>query len=223
MDTLYMDYENMLIGASKDIGLYNFYGAEPGGANQQRAIACIKYALENVLGWDVEESVKKFDTYMIHILKLERIVDFIRYPDEVPDRDPRYILSLVYPERVRLNLYQLVIETYKGVLEHEYQFPREYFAGANGFYRYCICLQYLIENYHPVTSLDELYSFITSSKGRRFLSKYRLKIPAEQLEIKPIDCIHELTKEEPFSRLYYTFYRFDQEYSLLLRKESKRN
>ena len=203
-----MDYENLLVGINKDIGLYNFYGAVPGGANQQRAVACIKYALEQVLGWDMEESVKKFDDYMIHVLKLERVVDFIRFPDEVPPRDPRYILSLCYPERVHINLHQLVIETYQAVLDKDAQFPREYFTGANGFYRYCICLQYLIENYHPVSCLDELYGFITSAEGRRFLMQYRLKVPAEQLEINPLDCLYQLTKDEPLASLFYHFYRF---------------
>ena len=78
MDTLFMDYENSLIGAGKDIGIYNFYGSESGGANQQRAITCIRYALENVLGWTVEESIQKFDSYIITLMKLERIVDFYR-------------------------------------------------------------------------------------------------------------------------------------------------
>ena len=60
MDTLFMDYENSLIGANKDIGIYNFYGAESGGANQQRAVTCIRYVLENVLQWTVEEAIQKF-------------------------------------------------------------------------------------------------------------------------------------------------------------------
>ncbi len=211
MDTLFMDYENSLIGANKDIGIYNFYGAESGGANQQRAVTCIRYVLENVLQWTVEEAIQKFDNYMITLMKLERVVDFIRYPDEVRNRDPRYILSLVYPERVHLNLETMVLDIYKDVLAHEAQFPREYFAGANGFYRYCICLQYLITHYHPITSLEELYNFITSPEGKRFLMEYRLKVPAEQLEINPLDCLYELTKENEFSTLYYCFYMFNEQ------------
>ena len=78
MDTLFMDYENSLIGMNKDIGIYNFYGAEAGGANQQRAIVCIKYVIENVLQWSVEEAIQKFDDYMISLMKLDRVVDFIR-------------------------------------------------------------------------------------------------------------------------------------------------
>lgn len=212
MDTLFMDYENSLIGAGKDIGIYNFYGSESGGANQQRAITCIRYALENVLGWTVEESIQKFDSYIITLMKLERIVDFICYPDEVIDRDPRYILSLIYPQRVHLDLETMVLRIYKDVLAHEAQFPREYFAGVNGFYRYCICLQYLITHYHPATSLDKLYSFILSSEGKRFLKEYRLKTPAEQLEINILDCLYELTKEIGFSILYYKFYSFQEQF-----------
>ena len=48
MDTIFMDYESLLMGQRKDIGLYNFFGAEPGGANQQRALIVIRYAIEKV-------------------------------------------------------------------------------------------------------------------------------------------------------------------------------
>lgn len=211
MDTLFMDYENSLIGASKDIGIYNFYGAESGGANQQRAVICIKYVLENVLEWEEEEAIKKFDDYIIRIMKLERVVNFIKYPEEIRPRDPLYILSLVYPERVHLNLNQMVVDIYKNVLAGDSQFPREYFAGANGYYRYCICLQYLITHYRPASSLDDLYGFIISNDGRRFLSEYRLKVPADQLDIDPLDCLYELTADETYSKLYYSLYKFRQQ------------
>ena len=208
MDTIFMDYESLLMGQRKDIGLYNFFGAEPGGANQQRALIVIRYAIEKVLGWSVEDAVLKFDDYMIREMKLERVVDFINYPTEVKSRDPRYILSLLYPSRVRMDLQQMVTDIYKDVLAHEGQFPREYFVGANGFFRYCICLQYLITHYHPVKNLDELYQFLLSSEGNRFLMNYRLKIPAEQLNINLLDCIHELTRDQEYSDLYYSYYSF---------------
>ncbi len=222
MDTLFMDYENSLIGANKDIGIYNFYGAEAGGANQYRAIVCIRYVLENVLEGDVDESIKKFDDYIIRLMKLERIVDFIRYPTEVKNRDPRYILSLIYPERIHLNLENMVLDIYKDVLAHEAQFPREYFAGANGFFRYCICLQYLITHYHPISSLSELYNFIISPEGKRFLTEYRLKTPADQLEINPLDCLYELTKEDSLSNLYYKYYSFQEQISKLSTKNASK-
>ncbi|MCC2254585.1 hypothetical protein LKD70_09170 [Ruminococcus sp. CLA-AA-H200] len=211
MDTLYLNYENYLIGATNDIGMQNFFGAEPGGANQQRAVSCIKYALEEVLGWDMEECIQKFDSYILSLMKLERLADFIEYPDEVEPRDTRYILSLMYPKRVHLNLRQLVIEVYDRVLNHESHFPKEYFSGPNGFFRYCICLQYLITNYHPVESIDELYQFLMSNDGSRFLMEYRLKVPADHLEIDLLDCVHEITDHDENSSLYYGYYQFLRE------------
>jgi hypothetical protein len=210
MDTLFLDYENSLIKREKNIGTYNFYGAEPGGANQQRAISCIRYALEEILEWDVEESVNKFDDYIIREMKLERVIGFISFPSEVEQGDPRYILSLLYPERIKLNQQKLVEQVYKGVLSGSAQFPREYFSGTNGFYRFCACLQYLLINYKPFSSLEDLYDFVLSPEGNKFLYQYRLKVPADQLEISLIDCVHIITKEEPDSELYYCYYSFNQ-------------
>ena len=215
METLFLDYENYLINSPKDIGMYNFFNAEPGGANQQKALTCIRYAIENVLQWDVEEAVLKFDDYMIRVMKLERLADFIAYPKEVPRRSPRYILSLLYPQRVHMNYHDLVLNVYKDVLAHKIQFPREYFVGAEGFYRFCICLQYLITHYHPVRNITELYDFVSSPEGRRFLTVNRLQIPADQLEIHIFDCVHELTRDDPNSDLYYYLYTFKEQMDLL--------
>ncbi len=222
METLFLDYEYYLINLQKDIGMYNFFNAEPGGANQQKALNCIRYAIENVLQWDIEETILKFDDYMIRIMKLERMADFIVYPKEVPKRSPRYILSLLYPQRVRLNYHDLVINVYKDVLAHKMQFPREYFAGADGFYRFCLCLQYLITHYHPVQNITDLYEFVSSPEGRRFLTVNRLQIPADQLEIHIYDCLHELTKDEPNSELYFYLYKFKEQMELIKKKGKDR-
>lgn len=212
MDTLFLDYENSLISDDKrSIRDYEFYGTEPGGMNQQRALSVIRYALEKVLEWDVETAVQKFDDYIIRIMKLDQFTRFIYYPVEIPENDPRYILSLLYPDKVKINYNQLVVSLFENVIEKNMQFPREYFMGVDGYFRYCICLQYLIESYHPVHSIDEMYQFILSPKGNSFLTEYRLKVPAEQLQIDVLDCIHEITKDLPDANLYYTYYSFVRE------------
>lgn len=222
IDTLFLDYENSLIKRTNSIGAYNFYGAEPGGANQQRAISCIRYAIENVLGWEIEEAINKFDEYMIHAMKLDRIIEFIKWPSEVKVGNSRYILSLLYPERVKLNQYILIEEVYKGVLNGTEQFPRECFTGPDGFYRFCACFQYLITTYKTFSSLQELYEFILSSDGNKFLYKYRLKVPADQLQIRLIDCIHTVTKDEENSLLYHSFYDFEIQYRKAKMKNQKK-
>lgn len=224
MDTLFFDYESSLISTEKrNIRDYGFFGTEPGGMNQQRALSIIRYALEKVLEWDVETAVQKFDDYIIRVMKLDQFTRFIYYPVEIPEKDPRYILSLLYPEKVKINYTQLVIKLYKNVIESNMQFPREYFMGIDGYYRYCICLQYLIESYHPVRSIDEIYQFILSAKGNIFLMDYRLKVPAEQLQIDILDCIHEITKELEDSDMYYCYYLFRRARSRKIAQELEKS
>ena len=62
MDTIFLDYENTLIGRQKEFNSNNFYGPEPGGANQKKALTLIRYVIENILNWDMEEAVRKFDS-----------------------------------------------------------------------------------------------------------------------------------------------------------------
>ena len=82
-----------LINLQKDIGIYNFYNAEPGGGNQQKALSCIRYASENVLQWDVEEAVLKFDEYMIRVMNWKgwRTLSYIQ------KKSPKGVLAISCP------------------------------------------------------------------------------------------------------------------------------
>ena len=46
MDTCLIDYDDSLIGRIPYVDAYNFYGPEPGDANEKKALSCIRYALE---------------------------------------------------------------------------------------------------------------------------------------------------------------------------------
>ena len=210
MDALIIDYEQVLIGNREAVSPLNFYGAAPGGANQNRALTCIRYVIENILQWDIEEAKRKFDMYMIRLMKLERIVEYIEYPPEVPIGDGMYILSLLYPE-IKLNQKSLIENIYQKVLDGEAQFPREYFLGQKGYYRFCVCLCYLISNHHPFSELEDLYQFFSSTKGKTFLDKHRLKVPMEHLNIEILKCIRTITEDDENTDLYYHFYKFIEE------------
>lgn len=208
MNALLLDYEYVLIGKNKNISPFNFYGAAPGGANEKKALQCIKYALEELLGWDIQKSREQFDAYMIHLLKLERLVEYVVFPPEIEFGDPRYILSLIYPTEIRLNQKQLIEEMYQRVIDGVGQFPREYFLGQKGFYRFCVCLCYLISNYKPFSDIEELFDFFSTSEGRQFLDDYRLKTPLEHLNIDLLKCLETITSDNEDSGLYYAYYKF---------------
>ena len=173
MDTCFINYDDSLIGRIPYVDAYNFYGPEPGGANEKKALSCIRYALEKILQWEPEESILKFDDYIIRIMKLEKLIAYIDFPVEVPYGNPRYILSLMYPDKIYIDQEKLVEEIFKSVLdsaqkkseskdkkERLKQFPREYFSGTEGFKRFCFCIKYLIENYKPLSTVEETLRFL---------------------------------------------------------------
>lgn len=207
-NSLYIAYEDYLIGRVPSLSTYYFYGSDPGGANEKVALQLIKYAIEKLLNWTVDTAVKRFDEYIIKQLKLERIILYIDYPTEVKKGDVEYILSLIYPAKMHLSPRVLSERIYRSVLEDKEQFPREYFSGVHGFQRFCYCLRYLIEHYKVFYNIQDVYKFFISSEGKHFLSLYRLKVPAEQLGINVLDALYEISKDNEHSQFYYCYYSF---------------
>lgn len=216
MDAMFIYYDDSLIGRTPYVDAYNFYGQEPGGANQSKALSCVKYAIEEILQWDEDTAIKKFDEYIIREMKLYKIMSYIDFPTEVPFGDARYVLSLLYPRRVKMNQEKLIEDIYKGVLEGDgKQFPREYFAGGIGFKRFCFCIKFLLENYKPFTDVEDIYIFFDSPQGKKFLYDYRLKVPADQFSINMLDVVKYITQEEPNSELIYNYIKWSREYESL--------
>lgn len=103
------------------------------------------------------------------------------------------------------------MKTYKAVLNStdNKQFPREYFVGGDGFQRYCFCLKYIIENEKSFSSIEEIYDFFDSSKGKDFLDKFRLKTPAYQFYISIYDAIHNITRDNKLGDFWYYYKTFE--------------
>lgn len=232
MDTCFIDYDDSLIGRIPYVDAYNFYGPEPGGANEKKALACIRYVLEKILEWDPDEPILKFDDYIIRIMKLDKIITYIDFPVEVPYGNPRYILSLLYPDKIYIDQEKLVEEVFRSVLESAKlkregetdrlkQFPREYFSGTEGFKRFCFCIKYIIENYKPLSTVEELYEFFDSSKGKKMLYEFRLKVPADQFSIDMLSVIRYITRDEEDSDLYFSYFTFKKELSSFLKGQKK--
>ena len=214
MSELFNAYDNYLIGKERILGTYHFVGDSAGGVNEKTALSCIKYVIEYILQWNRDTAIKKFDSYIIHKLKLNRLLQYIDFPIDVEYGDPEYILSLLYPKNVHLSQTYLVEKLFQSILKKKTQFPREYFSGDMGMRRYCICLRYLIWNYHVFYTVEEIYQFFNSASGNSFLSKFRLKSPASQLGIDIMQAVYESTKDEPNSELYYCYYLFSNQVNI---------
>ena len=213
METLYIEYDDLLINRINHVDPTNFYGTNPSPANEQLVLGCFKYVIEKVLCWSPETAMVKFDEYMIRTMKLAPFVNYITYPDEIPVGYPKYILSLIYPGRIRFSQQQLIEDVYANILkEPGKQFPRDYFAGGVGFKRFCFCVKYMIENFYPCKSIPDMYDFLLSVNGRKAILLYRLQTPMYQFKIDILEVMRYLTKELPNGELYYNYYKFKQQY-----------
>ncbi len=220
MDIIKLHYDRMLIGCAPAMEASDFFGSKPGGANERRALTLLHYALEDILLWTPEDAIQRFDYYIVRAMKLERIIAYIDYPTHIPNGHPRYILSLLYPGLVRIDERKMTEEIFRSVLdastsnptrsenERVRQFPREFFAGVDGFRRYCYCVKYLLDNYYPLRTIRDVYAFLDSSDGRKILHAFRLKVPAEQFAIDLLKVAHHITKNDSDSELYYSYFVF---------------
>ena len=212
MDDIIFEYDNLLVGRTDEISLDYFNGIEPGGSNERTALCCIRYAIEKIIGWDEEDAVQRLDSYMLHSLKLDGLLRFIDFPPDLEFGDARYILSKLYPKRVKLNFQKLVINTLNDILdEKRSQFPRDYFVGSEGFKRYCYCIKYLLEVYMPFKDIKSLYQYFYSPNKTKFLDKFKLKVPSYQYKLDIIQAIMTITSDNPDSELYYNYFEFKKQ------------
>lgn len=220
MEDICYEYDELLIGNRENFSRDLFYGVEPGGYNERMAFECIRYAIESVLNWNPDTAVQKFDSYIIRTMRLDGLLRYIDFPPDLEFGDAKYILSKLYPSKVRINQQSLTITTLTDVLAGKRaQFPRDYFIGPEGFIRYCYCIKYLIEVYVPFSSIPDIYEYFMSSKGNNFLSTYKLKIPTYQYKLNIFDAIHKITKNNPNGDLYYNYYTFLKKYNQIIKEE----
>jgi len=214
MYNILIDYEDSLIGRTPYVDPSNFYGPNAGSANERLALLCIRFAIEKILKWTPDDAVKYFDSYIIRQMKLDKLVSYIDFPIEVEYGNPRYILSLLYPRKVRMTQRSMAESMIKTVLNSTEgkQFPREYFVGGIGFQRYCYCLKYLFDTSCPCDTLDDMYEYMDSPAGKAFLGRCRLKVPAEQYNINIHQAIRYITQDHPDSELTFAYHEFLQQW-----------
>ena len=72
------EYEEILIGNRKKISSNYFLFDKKG--NERVALSVIRYAIENLLGWDVHNAIKLFNSNYISFMKLDQMVKYIVFP-----------------------------------------------------------------------------------------------------------------------------------------------
>lgn len=210
-DSLLSKYDDVLIGRASILDASNFLNTG-NTSNAKRALSVFKYAIESVLGWTPQEAIYNFDMFTLKNMQLENLFAYINVPDEFKKDKSKYILAQLYPKLVYDTEEERIINAYKSVLCNEgLQFPREYFLGSDGFYRFCVCLKYAIENYTFFNTLDDVWEFISSPKGNKFLFEKRLLVPADYYMLNIKQALYEITKDYEDSFLWFLSSIFEEQ------------
>lgn len=151
------EYEEILIGNRKKISSNYFLFDKKG--NERVALSVIRYAIENLLGWDVHNAIKLFNSNYISFMKLDQMVKYIVFPSDVTKDDTEYILYLLYPKYVDYDIKRYTLRIYEKVMNNEGRYPKDYMYGYLGMLRAKICLQYAINQNLLFKSADDLYNF----------------------------------------------------------------
>lgn len=213
---LIMEYENCLLGKSKNIP--PFYFAYDSTYNMQQALAIMKYAFEVYLrSWtpiDLRENINKT---LLDKLKLTGLLKYIIFPPELdPQQDYFFIVWSIYPYTIDLDKKDLILKVYKEMMTGKIKrYPKEFFTGIPGLVRAGLCLQYAIEQNLPVSSIKELYRFFSTPTASTFLRKNKLYAVYEDSFENPLAYLHYALPSSQKDETWYYYYTFIYYYQRL--------
>lgn len=205
---LMLEYELILLGKKNSFSPFFFnYNID---YNERKALLLFKYAIEGFLKWTPKEAELYLNKEIVELMKLDSILKYIQFPAELnPDVDLFYIAHLLYPHIVKFDARELILRTYKEVLDGKlYKFPKEYLSGSMGVTRACVCFQYMVSQFLPFNNIEEMYKFFSTTNGVKALKKYRLYSICTDIFDYPIDFLHEALSNKQKNEFFYHYYKF---------------
>lgn len=203
----------------------SIYNTDTPDTNHRCALAVVRYAIENVLQWTPQEALTMFTFDIMLEMKLRPEWNKLKLPRDIKlNKEALYIITLLYPQYKALySEERSVIATYRNVIEQRRGiFPKEYFADERGYYRGCVCLRYMLNQYMQYPSINDMYEeFADVSFIKDFLDKYGLSKPCDMFfGSKPIEYLHAALPVGQKSELLKNFYDY-QYINGLLKKHGK--
>lgn len=207
------DYEEVLIGNRKKIPTGYFMFDKKG--NERVALAVIRYAIEDLLGWGIQDAIRLFHPNYISLMKLDQVVNYIAFPSDVTKDDTEYILYLLYPKHVEYDVKRYTLRVYNKVMENKGRYPKDYMYGYLGMLRAKICLQYAIHQTSLFRSADELYRFFASKDCMKYLKANKLYQLYNSFYGSPLEYMHDSMPSFVKNNFLYHNYTFMQQYQQL--------
>lgn len=214
------DYEDVLLGNRQRIPTSYFLFDKKG--NERIALSVIRYAIENLLGWDIHNAIKLFNKNYISFMKLDQMVKYIAFPSDVTKDDTEYILYLLYPRYVDYDVKRYTLRVYDKVMAGDGRYPKDYMYGYLGMLRAKICLQYVINKTCMFKSEDELYRFFSSKECIKYLKQNKLYQLYISFYATPLEYMHDSMPSAVKNDFLFHNYMFMSKYGQLedIKRES---
>ena len=213
------EYEEILIGNRKKISSNYFLFDKKG--NERVALSVIRYAIENLLGCDVHNAIKLFNSNYISFMKLDQMVKYIVFPSDVTKDDTEYILYLLYPKYVDYDIKRYTLRIYEKVMNNEGRYPKDYMYGYLGMLRAKICLQYAINQNLLFKSADDLYNFFASKDCIKYLKQNKLYQLYVSFYSTPLEYMHDSMPSSVKNEFLFHNYMFLNKYQQVVTEEEK--
>ena len=179
-------------------------------SKENDALAVVRYAVTNILGWTPQEAFVYFNKEIIQKLKLDQACKYIQFPRDLsPNSDYWWIIYKAFPAQVSYEPYHRVLNMYKRLLKGEIKhFPRNVFDGAEGAEYLNSLLHYFISENIPANTVEDLYdAFGHSANIVKELKKAKLFYAYKNKFYSPLDWLHSSLEDESNS-LYYHYQQY---------------
>ena len=179
-------------------------------SKENDALAVVRYAVTNILGWTPQEAFVFFNKEVMQKLKLDQACKYIQFPRDLsPNSDYWGIIYKAFPTQVSYEPYQRVLNMYKRLLKGEIKhFPRNVFDGTEGAEYLNSLLHYFISENIPANTVEDLYdAFGHSANIVKELKKAKLFYAYKNKFYSPLDWLHSSLEDESNS-LYYHYQQY---------------
>lgn len=223
INALLCDYDNLIIGKCAVLDSYHFY-EKSNDTKEQMALELIKYVNETYWRWTPAMLRDWLSVEIMKEWKIKQLLRYIRFPQDLhKEADMFYIAHLIYPDIIKINRQDIYLSVYRRVLSKDLKkYPKDYFSGNYAANKACACLKYAIENFHPFTSLEEMYRFFGTRKCLKFLREYKLAIGSKGLFDAHIEMLYLALPPSQQIPFLFQFYRFNQMFDENKRKKGER-
>ncbi|MBB5198094.1 hypothetical protein [Anaerocolumna cellulosilytica] len=203
-----IEYEAILL--NQKINISKFFFNWDSYTNEQLALDVIRYSFKTYLGWSPQEVESKISLSLLKSLKLNEILAYINFPIELDSTlQIKYLAHLLYPEQVKYDARNLVLQIYKDILERRLKrFPKSFLSNTDGILKSNICFLYMLEQNSDFSTIKELYEHFAGSKGIHTLRKYHLMSICTAFYESPLEFLHTSLPDEQKSNFFYHYYKY---------------